>query len=137
MLALLVGSAAAGSTPPTPNTVESPTAPGATARWSTKHLFEVSYLSTPSPVPLLQVHSWTVTIVDASGQPVNGATITVAGGMPAHAHGLPTTPQVRSLGAGRYLIEGLKFHMPGAWVVGLRIKAGALVDAVNFDLQLD
>jgi hypothetical protein len=57
--------------------------------------------------------------------------------MPAHAHGLPTTPQVKSLGGGRYLIEGLKFHMPGAWEVALRIKAGAGTDSVTFDLQLD
>ena len=42
-----------------------------------------------------------------------------------------------SLGSGRYLIEGLRFHMPGAWVVGFRIKAGSVIDAVNFDLQLD
>jgi hypothetical protein len=109
---------------------------GATRRWSTKHLFEVGYTSSPAPVPLLQVHSWTVTIADAAGRPVNDASITVLGGMPAHAHGLPTTPQVKSLGGGRYLIEGLKFHMPGAWAVALRIKAGAVTDSVTFDLEL-
>lgn len=108
-----------------------------TTRWSSKHLFQVGYTSSPAPVPLLQVHSWTVTIADAAGQPVNDASITVLGGMPAHAHGLPTTPQVKSLGGGRYLIEGLKFHMPGAWAVALRIKAGAVTDSVTFDLQLD
>ena len=63
--------------------------------------------------------------------------ITVLGGMPAHAHGLPTVPQVKELGGGRYLIEGLKFHMPGAWVVAFRIKAGSIVDSVRFDLQLE
>ena len=133
LLALFAGSAAAASTPQPAVTA----ALGGPTRWSTKHLFEVGYVSTPSPVPLLQVHRWTLTIVDAAGQPVTGATITVDGGMPAHAHGLPTTPQVKDLGNGRYLVEGLKFHMPGAWVVGFRIKAGAAVDAVKFDLQLD
>jgi hypothetical protein len=133
LLALLVGSAAATAPPEATVTA----APDATTRWSTKHLFEVGYVSTPSPVPLLQMHSWTLTIADAGGRPVDGATITVEGGMPAHAHGLPTTPQVKGLGQGRYLVEGLKFHMPGAWVVGFRIKAGVVVDAVKFDLQLD
>jgi hypothetical protein len=133
LLSFLVGSAAVAA----PSDPAATTAPGVTARWSTKHLFEVGYASTPSPVPLLQLHSWTLTITDAGGRPVDGATITVEGGMPAHAHGLPTTPQVKGLGQGRYLVEGLKFHMPGAWVVGFRVKAGAVVDAVKFDLQLD
>lgn len=125
---------AAATPPASPVVVASP---AATTRWSTKHLFKVGYTSSPAPVPLLAVHSWTVTILDEAGRPVDGATIAVLGGMPAHAHGLPTTPQVKSLGGGRYLIEGLKFHMPGAWAVGLRIKAGTVIDAVTFDLQLD
>jgi YtkA-like protein len=134
-LLLFVCAGIAGAAPPPSPAVTA--IPGATTRWSTKHLFAVGYVPTPSPVPLLQVHSWTLTIVDAAGRPVNDATITVDGGMPAHAHGLPTTPQVKALGEGRYLVEGLKFHMPGDWVVGFRIKAGAVVDAVKFDLQLD
>ena len=144
LVALLAGSGGRESVLAGDQTVATTPAPGSSAavanamtRWSTKRLFEVSYISSPTPVPLLQVHSWTVTIADAAGHAVNDARITVLGGMPAHAHGLPTTPQVQSLGGGRYLIEGLKFHMPGAWVVALRIKAGALIDSVTFDLQLD
>jgi hypothetical protein len=109
----------------------------ATTRWSRNRVFAVSYVSDPSPVPLLKIHSWTITVRDAAGNPVPDARVTVLGGMPAHGHGLPTAPQVQNLGGGRYLIEGLKFHMPGAWVVGFRIKDGPRVDSVNFDLQLD
>jgi hypothetical protein len=105
-------------------------------RWSEKHRFRVHYDSAPTPVPLLVLHQWTVTIVDAEERPVTGADVTVLGGMPAHAHGLPTVPTVKELGAGRYLVEGLKFHMPGAWVVAFRIKAGAVVDAVSFPFEL-
>jgi hypothetical protein len=121
---------------PSPQPPAGPGAADATTRWGTKHLFEVGYVSAPTPVPLLQLHSWTVTIRDAAGKPVDGATVTVSGGMPAHGHGLPTVPQVKSLGAGRYLVEGLKFHMPGAWAVGFRIRAGTLIDAVTFELHL-
>jgi hypothetical protein len=56
--------------------------------------------------------------------------------MPAHGHGLPTVPTLRELGDGRYLVEGVKFHMPGAWVMAFRIKAGAVVDSVRFALEL-
>lgn len=108
-----------------------------TTRWSRQRLFNVSYTASPSPIPLRTVLSWTITITDAHEQPVADARLTVLGGMPEHGHGLPTIPQVKNLGGGRYLIEGLKFHMPGAWVVGFRIKAGTLTDSVSFDLQLD
>ncbi len=122
---------------PTPMPAPSPVAAPAAARWSRNRVFQVSWVSDPSPVPLLAIHAWTITVLDAAGTPVPDARITVLGGMPAHGHGLPTTPQVKSLGGGRYLVEGLKFHMPGDWVVGFRIKAGDLVDSVNFDLHFD
>ena len=109
---------------------------GATEAWSQKRLFHVRYVSSPSPVPMLALHDWTVTITDANGRAVDGARLTVLGGMPAHAHGLPTTPTVRGLGDGRYLVEGLKFHMPGAWTVAFRINAAAGIDAVSFALDL-
>jgi hypothetical protein len=117
-----------------PSPIASPSS--TTRAWSEQHRFEVGYVSVPSPVPLLAIHAWTVTIADASGRPVDDARLTVLGGMPAHAHGLPTVPEVRNLGGGRYLVEGLKFHMPGAWVVAFRIKAGTVTDSVRFELTL-
>ena len=37
--------------------------------------------------------------------------------MPEHGHGFPTVPEVTEyLGDGKYLVEGLKFSMPGWWV---------------------
>lgn len=115
----------------------SPTpASGATMQWTEKRLYRVSWVSSPTPVPLLALHAWTVTIVDAEARPVDDARVTVLGGMPAHAHGLPTTPAVSSLGGGRYLVEGLKFHMPGAWVVAFRITAAPGTDSVSFPLEL-
>jgi hypothetical protein len=117
-------------------TTSIPTPVTSTSRWSEKRLFEVSYTATPSPVPLLTTHAWTVTIADGEGRPVRDASLAVLGGMPEHDHGFPTTPQVRPLGDGRYLVEGIKFHMPGDWVVILRIQAGANSDSVRFELHL-
>jgi hypothetical protein len=137
VLAILAGGALACAAPPAfadPSPVASPAS--ATRAWSEQRRFEVSWVSSPSPVPLLAIHAWTVTIADAHGTPVTDARVTVHGGMPAHAHGLPTVPQVRNLGAGRYLVEGLKFHMPGAWVVAFRIKDGTVTDTARFELAL-
>jgi len=47
---------------------------------------------------------------------VSGATLDIVGGMPEHNHGMPTQPQItEELAPGRYLLEGVRFHMPGLW----------------------
>ena len=75
----------------------------------------------PSVGPL---GSWTLELRHPNGKPVRGAKITVDGGMPEHNHGLPTAPTVSAdLGDGRYRVEGVKFSMPGRWVLKFKITA--------------
>lgn len=72
--------------------------------------------SQTTPIPFNKLHSWIVSIKTPSGEPVQPLEILIDGGMSRHRHGLPTQPQVtRYLGAGKYLIEGLQFHMMGVW----------------------
>ena len=83
------------------------------------------------------VHNWVIDLRLPDGSPVKNATIKVDGGMPQHGHGLPTAPQVtKYLGEGRYLVEGLRFHMPGWWELRLDITAAGQRDAVTFNLML-
>ncbi len=83
------------------------------------------------------MHTWVVTLRDADGAPVDEAQIQVDGGMPQHGHGLPTAPAVtQALGDGRYLIEGMKFNMPGWWGLDLAIEGPAGADTVTFNLVL-
>jgi hypothetical protein len=70
------------------------------------------------------------------GGPVEGAGFLVSGGMPAHGHGLPTTPKVTEIGQGRYVLKGLKFTMPGEWVVVLDVTAQGLSDKIIFPFNL-
>lgn len=73
------------------------------------------------------LHDWVVTISRVDGTPAAVDQVFFDGGMPAHGHGFVTAPRVtRSLGEGRYLVEGVKFHMPGAWEirVGVRTQDG-------------
>jgi len=109
-----------------------------TTRLSEQGLYKVTYVAEINPVPINQILKWTLHVEDAEGQLVENATITVDGDMPQHGHGLPTRPQVtRYLGNGDYLVEGLKFHMPGWWVVDFQIEAGGQQDQVRFNLLLD
>lgn len=99
--------------------------------------FKVSYSSDIEPVPVNRIHSWNLQVMTADGKPVRRARMIVLGDMPEHGHGFPTEPEVT---AGRknglYLIEGLKFSMPGWWVVTFHIAAGEMMDHVSFNLLL-
>lgn len=71
--------------------------------------------------------------------PLKNATIVLEGGMPAHQHGLPTSPVVSWLATdNHYQIKGLKFSMPGDWFLRFHIKNSdsSLVDQVEFDFSI-
>lgn len=89
------------------------------------------------PVSIGSLHAWTVTLTDREGRPVDGAHFTIDGGMPQHGHGLPTLPAVtRDMGEGRYLVEGVKFNMPGWWELKFAIEGSSGTDDVTFNLVL-
>jgi hypothetical protein len=79
-----------------------------------------------------------VRLTDAAGQPVRGATLAVDGGMPEHHHGLPTAPRAMPADmAGDYVINGVKFSMPGWWVLKLDVRsADGRSDTITFNLVL-
>lgn len=78
--------------------------------------------SRQSPLPLNQMHQWEIQVTDAQGEPIDNADIDVSGGMPEHDHGLATSPRItQRLGDGKYLLEGMRFHMPGLWKLDFTI----------------
>lgn len=97
--------------------------------------FRVSYKSKVEPLPLNRIHSWILHVESSEGKPVENAEISVYGGMPAHKHGLPTEPVVSEIGAGDYLLEGIKFSMGGKWEIWLNISAGDLTEKVKFNIE--
>ena len=100
-------------------------------------LYSVTDEPQPGAIAVNQIHSWKLHVETADGRPVEDAQVRVDGDMPQHGHGLPTRPQVtRYLGDGDYLVEGVKFHMPGWWVMDFEIQAGGKTDTVRFNLML-
>jgi D-alanyl-D-alanine carboxypeptidase len=85
----------------------------------------------PRPIPIERLHTWKLQLFDRRHRPVTGAQITVTGDMPAHGHGLPTTPIAVSRGDGRYELQGMMFQMPGRWYVQLRIRSAGRVDLIR------
>ncbi|MEQ1950491.1 FixH family protein [Mesorhizobium sp. CN2-181] len=81
--------------------------------------------------------SWILTVRFPNGHPVRDAAISVDGGMPDHSHGLPTKPTVTAdLGEGHYRVEGLKFTMPGVWVLKFDISIKGEKDEAVFNVVL-
>ena len=99
-------------------------------------LYSVRLESPPAGSPVNELHVWRLELRDPDGDPVEGATIGVDGDMPAHGHGLPTQPEARELGGGRYEIEGMKFQMGGDWFVELAIDAPPGHDVVHVEFTL-
>jgi hypothetical protein len=105
-------------------------------RVTTAGLYRVT-LEPVEPLAKRRLQKVHVRVVDAAGQPVDGADMTVDGGMPQHGHGLPTRPRMTAgMGDGRYEIDGVRFNMGGWWEFKLAIRAPAGADSVTFNLDL-
>jgi len=90
-----------------------------------------------APVPMNEIHQWRLLISDLSGNAVEDATIEIVGHMPGHVHGLPTQPKVtQQIAPGVYRVDGVKFQMPGWWIIEFNIDANDVSDTVKFDLLL-
>lgn len=90
------------------------------------------------PVELHVMHDWIVGIelVDPAA-PIPTA-VRFDGGMPSHGHGFVTQPRVtRNLGGGEFLVEGVKFHMPGDWVLRITVASRDGSELVTLPLSLE
>jgi hypothetical protein len=133
LVILGLASAACGGPAASPTTA----ADTATRKTTAQGLYSVRFTSRLDPIRINETHAWTLHVETSAGKPVDNAQITVDGGMPAHGHGLPTQPKVtQNLGKGDYLVEGMRFNMPGAWIVTFVISVGGQSDKVTFDLRL-
>ena len=103
-----------------------------TSRGSTLEIF-----SELDPLAINTIHSWELVLSAADGAPLNGAQMSVIGGMPDHDHGLPTSPVVTGeIAPGRYLLEGVRFHMPGRWLLTFDVTSAQGQESATLDFQL-
>ena len=108
-----------------------------TMKMTANSAFNVMYKSISGHIRINRIHSWELTVKDADGKPVNNAKISVVGDMPEHGHGLPTQPEVTTVGAeGLYRVDGMKFTMPGWWIVTISVMADGIHDNVSFNLNI-
>jgi len=117
LLAALAGEAAGSST--------------VTVNVTSRQKLFTATVTHPDPLPVEQLHVWTVRLFDRKHHAVTRARIKVTGDMPAHGHGLPTAPVAVARGHGVYQLQGMMFQMPGLWYVQLRVRAGNRLDTIR------
>ncbi len=109
--------------------------------WTVKtknRIFEVTLGPQDGPIRINTVQKWIVSIQDASGRKIHSANVQIDGGMRGHGHGLPTQPQItENLGEGRYLIEGLRLNMVGAWTLMIGVELLERRDVATFEFEID
>ena len=102
----------------------------------------IDIFSEIAPLDINRIHSWQLRLTDMQGSPVSNAQIELVGGMPEHDHGLPTQPQITAeTEAGIYLLEGVRFHMPGNWQLDIKLSyesdsAGLTTETIKIEFQL-
>jgi hypothetical protein len=89
-------------------------------------------------IPLGQIHSWILHVETVDGAYFDPTRIAVSGGMPQHGHGFVTDPRVTTvLGDGDFLVEGVKFHMGGDWILRFEIVGARAGDLATFDVHVE
>jgi hypothetical protein len=109
---------------------------GSAKREAKGEFFQASYEPEGGAIVLSKMTSWTFTLKTVKGEPVANAAVRLTGFMPQHSHGFPTIPAIKETAPGTYVASGLKFHMPGWWVVHLFVEAGGKNEFLEFQLIL-
>jgi hypothetical protein len=75
--------------------------------------------------------------VCAKGQGAPPTGLRVDATMPEHRHGMNYRATVAAKGGGRYVAEGLLFHMPGRWQVLFDVEARGTSERLASELVLN
>ncbi len=104
---------------------------------STSNGLHIEIYSELSPLRINQIHSWRIRILDANNKALSVEVLEVSGGMPEHDHGLPTQPQItKQMENGDYLLEGVRFHMQGKWLLQIDLQNNGSKDQALIDFLL-
>lgn len=105
--------------------------------------FYVVVTPQPNPIPFQELFELEVEVFEDESREEPAGEVAldqVRAEMPAHNHGMNVEPTIEEQGDGRFLVEGMRFHMQGDgedghWVLELVLSQDDLVDRAKFDLQ--
>jgi YtkA-like len=92
----------------------------------------------PKPWPVIVGRHFAVDVVLCASPGVPAAdALRVDADMPAHRHGMNYRASVKPLGDGRFVAEGLMFHMPGRWRFIFDFGNGAQALRVTHEVEVE
>jgi len=98
--------------------------------------YVVVYRTRPAKLAVGQ-HFAIDALVCPKGQTAPPAGLRVDATMPEHRHGMNYRATVAGKGGGRYVAEGLLFHMPGRWQLLFDVEARGSADRLATDIVLE
>jgi hypothetical protein len=100
--------------------------------------YHVVYAPVPEPIPLNSIFALDVWVYrDAERKtPAGDVSIVADAAMPAHHHGMTLVPRAERLGDGHFRVNGMLFHMPGAWEIYIDVREGEKVERARFEVEL-
>ncbi|MGA0287009.1 MAG: FixH family protein [Phycisphaerales bacterium] len=98
----------------------------------------VRWRSGPDGIPALETFSLEVDVESAAGEPLSDeASVSVDAAMPHHGHGMNFVPDVTRIGSGRYLVEGMLFHMRGRWELFVDVERDGVLERAQWTVVLE
>ena len=91
---------------------------------------------TPAPIEVGRHFTVEAVVCARDGSPT-ATGLRVDAVMPAHRHGMNYRAAVSPRGGGRFVADGLMFHMPGHWQLVFDVETAAGVDRLVADVPLE
>lgn len=101
--------------------------------------YRVVYAPAPDPIPLNENFAVNFTVTYADGREMAlpaDLELKADATMPAHKHGMLQQPTMQKETAGKYKVDGMKFHMPGQWMMKAELTSGGKTETVEFEINL-
>ena len=101
--------------------------------------YGIDILTAPASIPLGDLFEIDVQVREGcrAGAPAEKIDVEVEAVMPGHGHGMNTHPRAAPLGRGRFLLTGLRFHMPGRWEIHFDIVRGGVIERAQAEVALE
>jgi hypothetical protein len=92
--------------------------------------YVLAYRTKPAKLAVGQHFVVEMTVCPKSGEAAPEA-VRVDGFMPEHNHGMNYKAVVKTGESGRYLADGMMFHMPGRWDFVFEVRGGGKTDRMT------
>lgn len=113
-----------------------PPALGTTQQLAESARYRIAWRVRPTPIVVAEPFALEMSVCAKPGaQAAEGVQVDAT--MPEHRHGMNYRPSVIEGPDGRFLVEGMLFHMPGKWRLIFDVRAGGITERLTHDLTVE